>query len=470
MANQPTIAPPAMLATGSRVIIIVSKGVAPTDAPAYVSVPDILGKQQGDALSVLQQSGMSAQVFNDYSDRYKRGVVMGQLPPAGATAPAGTEAVMLVSSGAAASHTKSVVLPSVVGKTEAEAVNTLQSDGLSPQVVHEYSPSRPAGMVIAQLPNITSLAEQPAPRTNWLVWVATAVLVAMLVAIGWFFLGGGKTVAVPELVGTEQTAAAERIRAIGLEVGSVTTTTSPDLQDGTVAEQSPTVGTQVKVGSKIDLVVVSGKPLIAVPDVRKQNQADATRALQAAKLQVSVTRAPSSTVAKGRVIEQNPAAGQQVPEGTSVGIVISDGPQQTNVNVPDLEGLSQADAEKTLTDAGLKVAVAQAPSTTAAEGIVFAQSPQSGDSVAKGTTIAIVVSTGPPPAQTQLITIPDVVGLTIAEAQQTIEDAGLTAVPVAGVAAGKPANEVVAQSPQAGTKVAEGSSVVLFYSSGAQPK
>lgn len=470
MSSQPPIAPTAMLATGSRVIIVVSKGVAPTDPPAYVSVPDIVGRQQGDALSMLQQSGMSAQVFNDYSDRFRRGVVMGQLPPVGATAPAGTEAVMLVSSGAAASHTKSVVLPNVVGKTEAEAVNKLQTDGLSPQVVYDYSPSRPAGTVIAQLPNIASLAEQPAPRSNWLVWAATALLVVVLVAIGWFFLGGGKTVAVPELVGTEQTVAAERIRAIGLEVGSVTTTKSPDLEDGTIAEQSPVAGTQVKVGSKIDLVVVSGKPLVEVPDVRKQNQADATRALQGAKLQVSVTRAPSSSVAKGLVIEQNPAAGQQVPEGTSVGIVISDGPQQTNVSVPDLEGLSQADAEKTLTDAGLKVAVAQAPSDSAAEGTVFAQSPQSGDSVAKGTTIAIVVSTGPPPAQTQLVEIPDVVGLTIAEAQQTIEDAGLTAVPVAGVAAGKPANEVVAQSPQAGTKVAEGSSVVLFYSSGAQPK
>jgi hypothetical protein len=70
----------------------------------------------------LQQVGLSAQVFNDYSDSVKRGVVVGQLPAAGASAPSGAEAILIVSSGPSpAPPTTTVVLPDVVGKTEQEA-------------------------------------------------------------------------------------------------------------------------------------------------------------------------------------------------------------------------------------------------------------------------------------------------------------------------------------------------------------
>ena len=75
------------------------------------------------------------------------------------------------------------------------------------------------------------------------------------------------------------------------------------------------------------------------------------------------------------------------------------------------------------------------------------------------------MSTGPA-AYPDEVSVPDVVGVTLAEAQQTLSDAGLDAVPVPSTGTGKPANEVVAQSPEGGTKVQKGSSVVLYYSTG----
>ncbi len=118
--------------------------------------------------------------------------------------------------------------------------------------------------------------------------------------------------------------------------------------------------------------------LVQVPDVRKQNQADATKALQDAGLVVSVTREFSNTVDKGLVISQSPTAGQKVPPGTTVGIAISEGPQVKNVDVPDVVGLKKADAENALKDAGLKVVVAESPSDDVAKGLVSAQLPASG--------------------------------------------------------------------------------------------
>ena len=180
---------------------------------------------------------------------------------------------------------------------------------------------------------------------------------------------------------------------------------------------------------------------------------------------VTVTREFSSTVDKGLVSGQSPAARQKVPAGTNVGIVISDGPQVNNVDVPDVVGMTSADAKQELADAGLKAVVAENPSTEVAKGVVITQLPTEGESVAPGTSIGIIVSTGPPPTPDE-VDVPDVVGLTIAEAQQVIADADLEAIPVPATGSGKPANEVVAQTPEGGTKAQKDSNVVLYYSSG----
>jgi serine/threonine-protein kinase len=93
------------------------------------------------------------------------------------------------------------------------------------------------------------------------------------------------------------------------------------------------------------------------------NLADATNALEQAGFVVSSTRAPNDVVDKGLVAEQSPSAGNQAAPGSTVRVVISDGPQQTNVEVPDVVGLTRSAAQNDLTDLGLKVAVAGSATT-----------------------------------------------------------------------------------------------------------
>lgn len=453
------------LASGSRVVLVVSKGEPERPPGGYVTMPDVTGRDQGDALSSLQAQGIEAHVFNDYSTEQPRGRVMGQLPAAGAGAAAGSEVTLMVSSGPFPNKSVATVpLPDVVGRPEAEAVATLEQAGFSPHIVRESSPSVPAGKVIAQLPNRDSLATTPKKSSAW-IWVVIALLALALGVIAYFLFAGGKQVPVPDLTGKAQADAVKTLQDAGLKLGSVEPTESSDYDEGAVASQTPAPGTEVREGSAVDLIVVGGPELIEVPDVMKKSEAEATSQLEEAGFVVSKTEAPSSDVDKGFVVSQTPGAGQKVPKGTTIGIVVSQGKPVENVKIPDVVGLTREDAETTIKDAGLKAAIVENPSETVAQGVVISQVPGADEEVAKGTTMGVVVSSGPP-ASDQTEQVPDLTGKTLAEAQAALNAASLGALPVPIDGTGKPANQIVAQSPEAGVEVAPGSTVVVFYASG----
>jgi len=100
-------------------------------------------------------------------------------------------------------------------------------------------------------------------------------------------------------------------------------------------------------------------------------------------------------VPAGSVISQSPVSGASVATGSAVALLISSGLSQ--VVVPNVIEMAQADAEAAITDANLVVgAVRTASSTTVAEGSVISQSPIGGTSATPGTAVDLVVSSGPP--------------------------------------------------------------------------
>jgi hypothetical protein len=95
---------------------------------------------------------------------------------------------------------------------------------------------------------------------------------------------------------------------------------------GSVISQSPIAGTQVTTGSAVALVVSSGPPQVATPNVVGLTQAAATSAITNASLTLgTVTTASSATVAAGDVISQTPTAGTQLTTGSAVALVVSSG-------------------------------------------------------------------------------------------------------------------------------------------------
>jgi len=205
---------------------------------------------------------------------------------------------------------------------------------------------------------------------------------------------------------------------------------------------------------------------VNVPNVVNLSQAAATTALTGAGLVVgAVTQQSSTTVAAGSVSSQNPVAGVGVPAGSAVNLVVSTGPAPTpgptTVTVPNVVNLTQSAATTAIQGAGLVLGtVSQRSSTTVAAGSVISQTPGSGSAVTTGSSVSIVVSTGP-------VAVPDVVNLTQAAATTAITNAGLALGAVSqATSATVPSGSVISQSPGAGTGVAAGSAVSLVVSSG----
>src|SRR5881275_222472 len=166
------------------------------------------------------------------------------------------------------------------------------------------------------------------------------------------------------------------------------------------------------------------------------------------------------SVVHSRVVMAHTQADVQIGSG---------GTPPPTVPVPNVVGQTQAAATSAISAAALTVGtVTQQSSTTVASGNVISESPAAGTSVAKGSAVNLVVSSGAP-APTQ-VAVPNVVGETEAAATSAITGAGLTAGTVTQQSSTTVASgSVISESPAAGTSVASASAVNLVVSSGAPP-
>ena len=201
-------------------------------------------------------------------------------------------------------------------------------------------------------------------------------------------------VQVPALVGLTEEEARIEIGQAGLTVGQVSREPSEDVPTDEVIRQDPNRDVYVDPGTDVDLVVSLGKPEVQVPYVVGQPRAAAQDALRAQGLKVTATEVESDEP-KGQVISTDPAAGQSVAEGTTVTLSVSDGPE----SVPDVRGLTQGEATRTLRQAGFEVSVRTDAASTEPKGTVVDQFPSAGGEADRGATVIIFVSAfvEPPP-------------------------------------------------------------------------
>jgi beta-lactam-binding protein with PASTA domain len=476
-----------MVGAGTRVIIVISRGAAIVPPTSVVGVPRIVGLVQGEALSQLQQVGLSAQVFNEYAE-LPQGEVVGQLPDFGESAPAGSEAVMLVSSGPPPEPLAQVPLPDVVGLTEADALARLQAAGLAPEIVRDFSANVPLGVVVSQLPNGHAIAEEPKKVGLWWLWLLLAFAIIFAVAGGAYYWLNRKAV-VPNLVGMSQSKAEQAIVAAGFKLGSIGTTQTLHASEvGKVTTQTPAPNTQLKLIGQIDIVIAGGQKLVTVPDVTGKPQAEARSVLTSAGLAVSVEQTYSALVATDSVISQSPAVGQQVVGSSVVTLTVSLGGQNTaggggvippplvnpNVppvatyNIPNVVGKSTSSAKSSISAAGMVPGtVTNTLSDTVATGKVISQSPAGNTAAVKGTVIALTVSSGRPDP-----VMPSVTGLRKDKAATAIKGQRLKLLPYVyqwTITATKK-DYVLFQYPGSSTTLKAGTSVLNVISNGPMPE
>ncbi|HEX6162132.1 MAG TPA: PKD domain-containing protein, partial [Vicinamibacterales bacterium] len=144
---------------------------------------------------------------------------------------------------------------------------------------------------------------------------------------------------------------------------------------------------------------------ILVPNVVGALQADATATITGSQLALgALSSRYDAAVPAGRVITQSPVAGTIVPAGSAIDLEISLGP--TPIEIPDVTGMTQAEAEAAIVAAGFVVGpITNEASNTIPAGRVIRLDPPIGSSVPPGTVISIVVSTGPAAPALQSIAV-----------------------------------------------------------------
>jgi beta-lactam-binding protein with PASTA domain len=159
-----------------------------------------------------------------------------------------------------------------------------------------------------------------------------------------------------------------------------------------------------------------------VPDLVDMSSQRAQENLDDLNLTARLVEEPDSDIAEGNVIRTDPIAGTTVEQGVEITVYVSSGAEMTTV--PMLVSLSQADAEKALSDAGLELGtVRPLNDKDQAAGVVLDASVEEGDEVPPGTVVDLVVARG-------LVTLRDLTGFTVDAATGELEDLGLTASPV----------------------------------------
>jgi eukaryotic-like serine/threonine-protein kinase len=286
-----------------------------------------------------------------------------------------------------------------------------------------------------------------------LVWLLVIAVVATAAWGAWAYLLP-KTAIVPPLRGRTVENSSAALEDLGLSVR--VTEGGYDLQvpEGSVVSQRPAPGTELDEGSTVVLVPSLGPPPVDVPKLVGSTPDEAEALLREAKLELGNIRdAYHATVPEGRIIRQSTPPDRQLPQGSAVNIVVSQGPAP--VDVPSVTGLSQERATRLLEGAGFTVDPTTGFSKKVERGLVLAVDPAEGSTQPYGSAVTITVSLGP-----ETFAVPNFLGLDRGAAQALADEWGLK-LAILAVPATDGSN-VISQLPTAGTTVRYGSTITLY--------
>jgi serine/threonine-protein kinase len=310
----------------------------------------------------------------------------------------------------------------------------------------------------------------PPPPEKRSGWFAVALVLLLLLLAGLLFLlaralGVGEDddttdvveVEVPRVIDLPVEQARQILTTAGFEVVETAEEVADAAQVGIVIEQDPESGIRIPEGDPVS-IIVGTQNLLPMPDVSGSTPDEALNTLR----QLGFTSVPSveeeenADVDEGLIIRTEPPPGTEVAGDAPITFFVSSGPPP--VPVPNVATLSESDAVDAIEAAGLAPQVRQEASGDVNDGRVIRTEPAAGTEVEPGSTVVIVVSSGPASE-----TVPDVLGLDQDSAVSALEGAGFEVdVQTEVVDVGDPrAGTVIDQSPSGNSEAAPGSTVTI---------
>jgi serine/threonine protein kinase len=286
---------------------------------------------------------------------------------------------------------KTIVVPNVVNKTEAQATEALAAKGLVP-VTKTVASSQKVGTVISQNPRANENVKR---RSRVIISVSSGV-------------GSGLIPDVTNLTVGDATKLLEKNHfVVKVDPRQSSSSVDPDH----IISTDPPIGQTEKFGTTIHLIPSSG---VTIPDIVNVDEQDAENLLSQSGLTVRRLRENSDDIDAGKVTRTNPPVGTSgLKGGAVIDMYVSTGAKQ--VDVPSVQGLPVEDARAALLNEGFPSSVIlERTALKGNDGKVLTQSPNGGEQATPGTTVILTVgeytapttTTGSPSTTTTSTTAP----------------------------------------------------------------
>ena len=262
-----------------------------------------------------------------------------------------------------------VTVPSLVGGTMSDAENLLKPIGLTSEVSkEEFSEDLQKGIIISTSPAGGDKVKEGA-----------VVLITLS--------KGPERYSIPMVAQLTVEAAIKVLSSIPIAEPIVQEIFSEKIPKGYVISSEPVMGTKVKRGAGIKLVVSKGIEQIPLINFVNKSGEEALNTLTTAGFKVTPKYEFSETVPAGAVISQNPSEVKSYPKGSALSLVISKG--SAYVFIPNVYSLSEAKAKSVLTALDLQVTIKRMGTKAVKQ--VTAISPKVGSKVLRGSKVTITV-------------------------------------------------------------------------------
>jgi beta-lactam-binding protein with PASTA domain len=202
-------------------------------------------------------------------------------------------------------HGREVSMPNLVGKSVAEASQTLQSRGLVLRVADRLYSEQPINVVVRQT-----------PPAGLLMKVSQQAHVVLSL--------GQRQLQIPLLEGNSLRASRIELLRAGLQVGEVTGVSMPDHPADAVVVQNPKPGAGAAT-PRVDVLVSLGPRELAyvMPHLIGLNEVDAQHRLDLAQLRRKVNYVTAPQWPHAAVIDQSPVGGSRIPTSSTIELTVA---------------------------------------------------------------------------------------------------------------------------------------------------